>query len=62
MIHSGNTGLVILVLVMIVIAYVAGYWAGMRKITDKLHEILPFEEYRNLIHMMYADAKNEEDK
>lgn len=60
--YSGNTGLVILVLVMIVIAYVAGYWAGMRKITDKLHEILPFEEYRNLIHMLYVNAKDEEDK
>lgn len=60
--YSGNTGLVILVLVMIVIAYVAGYWAGMRKITDKLHEILPFEEYRNLIHTLYVNAKDEEDK
>jgi predicted RNA-binding protein associated with RNAse of E/G family len=47
---------------MIVIAYVAGYWAGMRKITDKLHEILPFEEYRNIVHMLYVDVKNEEDK
>lgn len=57
-----NTGLVILVLVMIVIAYIAGFWAGMRKITDKLHQILPFEEYRNIVHMLYVDVKNEEDK
>lgn len=57
-----NTGLVILVLVLIVIAYIAGFWAGMRKITDKLHEILPFEEYRNIVHMLYVDVKNEEDK
>ena len=57
-----NTGLVILVLVLIVIAYIAGFWAGMRKITDKLHQVLPFEEYRNIVHMLYVDVKNEEDK
>lgn len=61
MMHSGNTWLVIMILVLIVVAYIAGYWAGMRKITDKLHELLPFEDYRNLVHLLYLDVKDEED-
>lgn len=53
-------GGLLLIIVLLIFGYILGFVAGNAYILRKIKELFPYEEYRNILNTLHADANKED--
>lgn len=61
MIFTIGTGGLVLIFVLLILGYILGFAAGNAYVLRKIKELCSYEDYRNILSTLHADANKKED-
>lgn len=57
-----NAGLIFIVAFLIIVAYILGFSAGIKHVLDKIHRVMGYDEYRNIVNELHIDIMKEKEE
>lgn len=55
-----GTGGIVLIFGLLIVGYILGFANGIGYIMAKIKKLFPYEEYRNILTILHADANKED--
>ena len=53
-------GGILLIFGLLIVGYILGFATGISYTMDKIKKLFPYEEYRNILTILHADANKED--
>lgn len=55
-----GVGGILLIFGLLIVGYILGFATGISYVMEKIKRLFPYEEYRNILTILHADANKEE--